>query len=89
METLKTGMLAYYDTFAGLIPCKVTKVFKDSGDCGTVVKAEFILTSDRQAYKKGEVLTDLAFHVIPRKAIRKTRYSSLIMPYEYELDATI
>ena len=43
-------MLAYYDTFSGLIPCKVLQI---TGDTCTIK-----LTAARGAYKRGEILTD-------------------------------
>jgi hypothetical protein len=59
---MKPGTLAYYDSFAGLIPCKVQSTNGDD----TVVK----LTATRGAYKRGEILTLHTRNVIERHRIR-------------------
>jgi len=80
------GTLAFYDTFAGLIPCKVLEV-KESGfgfRCGPYDVIKFKLTADRGAYKKGEILTSDAMRVPPRTMIRKSKYSNrIITSYKY------
>ena len=81
------GTSAYYDTFAGLIPCKVLSV-KRAGygfRCGPYDVIEFKLTADRGAYRKGEILTADAMRVPPQKMVRRRRYSSTIVTgYKYE-----
>lgn len=80
------GTAAYYDTFSGLIPCKVLEI-QEVGygfRCGPYNIIKFKLTADRGAYKKGEILTSDASHVPPQKMIRRRKYSSTIMTtYKY------
>jgi len=80
------GTLAFYDTFAGLIPCKVLEV-KESGfgfRCGPYDVIKFKLTADCGAYKKGEILTADAMRVPPRKMVRRHKYSNSIKTlYKY------
>lgn len=73
METkiYRAGELAYYDTFSGLIPCKVIEVILwGSGKTIQSGKVKIKLTADRQAYKRGEILEVTADNVIPRNHIR-------------------
>jgi len=81
------GTAAYYDTFAGLIPCKVLAI-EQAGygfRCGPYNVIRFKLTADRGAYKKGEILTADAMRVPPQKMIRRRKYSSTIITgYKYE-----
>lgn len=54
--------LAYYDTFSGLVPCRVLQVV--AGE--VTVK----LTGSRRAYKRGEILTGLKNdNVVPRHRV--------------------
>jgi hypothetical protein len=64
--------LAYWDTFTGLIPCRVTRVHDD----GTVT---VVLTAARRPYQRGETHTVRAWHVAPRDRIRRRRYSTIIL----------
>lgn len=75
------GNLAFYDTFSGLIPCKVISVSDNPGfpenlrgassDC----KITFRLTANRGAYKRGETLESDALKVIPRPFIIRRKNS--------------
>ena len=56
------GNLAYYDSFNGLIPCKVT------GYDGYAT-VYFTVTANRGAYHKGEKLSGLPAYVVPRKMV--------------------
>lgn len=62
------GTLAYLDTFAGLVPCKVIRIDKPGN--GSLVSNGSLavkLTASRGAYKKGEVLDrQSASQVVPR-----------------------
>ena len=86
-NVFRVGTSAFYDTFAGLIPCTVTGI-KQAGygfRCGPYDVIEFKLTADRGAYRKGEILTSNAMHVPPKKMIRRLEYSSrIITTYKYE-----
>ena len=67
MNEHHAGELAYYDTFVGLVPCKVTKVWRDNGHTLVSIK----LTATRGAYKRGEEIADLRHdYVVPRSSVR-------------------
>ena len=88
-ETMKTpipsvfhpGTFAFYDTFSGLIPCKVVAIRDNlelpenlrgaSSDCRITVK----LTAPRGAYRKGETVESDALKIIPRPFIIRRRNS--------------
>lgn len=79
MNTLKSGMLAFLDSFNGMIPCRVDKI--DSGrNCSITV------TANRGPYRKGERLTFSSLHVAPRKAVHFRKYSTTITRYEVQPD---
>ena len=67
--TLRAGSLAYLDTLAGLIPCKVLRVWR--ADEYPTMRADVVLTATRGAYRKGERLTNAAKDTPPRDAIRR------------------
>ena len=67
-RTLRAGSLAYLDTLAGLIPCRVLRVWR--ADEYPTMRADVELTATRGAYKKGERLTYAAKDCPPRDAIR-------------------
>ena len=86
---LKAGELAYYDSFAGLIPCKVVRVFIERvelsyGNLGSP-RAEIVLTAARPGYKRGEAIQAVAHHVVPRRAVRRRNGQFRIMPYSHEV----
>ena len=69
-RTLRKGSLAYYDTFSGLIPCKVLSIKGgENGLASSEHRVTFKLTANRRAYKRGEVLEAWALDVPPRSAI--------------------
>lgn len=77
---LQAGSLAYLDTFAGLVPCKVQRVSR-SADYPTM-RAHVTLTATRGAYKKGECLEWPAKDCPPRDAIRRTALGQFrILPF--------
>lgn len=73
MLTLKTGDLAFYDTFAGMIPCKVIGITGRSGPAGSNQTVRFQITAKRGAYKRGEILERWGLHVCPRGAVHGQR----------------
>jgi hypothetical protein len=86
MPELTVGCEAYYDSFAGLIPCKVTLIKipreeKNPGRPSTQHRIDFILTASRRPYEKGEKLTASALHVIPRDAVYVRSGQYRIGPY--------
>lgn len=84
-QTLKPGDLAYLDTMAGPVPCKVLRcwfigalhkhgTFRPGGE----VYCEVQVTADRAGFKRGERVSRWSLYVVPRKALRRGR----IMPYD-------
>jgi hypothetical protein len=71
------GTPVFYDTFAGMVPCKVIKVFKTA--LGFVVgPTDELLIRVIQtvgAYKKGEELKVNAFYCPPKVMRRIAQYS--------------
>lgn len=65
------GELAYYDSFSGLIPCKVEVVYP--GRDGTKVRA--IVTGRKlpAGWKTGEILEAYSFHFVPRSSVHGSR----------------
>jgi len=57
--------LAYFDSFSGMIPCKVINIESD--------KITVKLTGKRGAYKQGEVIIMNTLHIVPRDSVRKNR----------------
>ena len=68
-RTLRAGSLAYLETLAGLIPCRVLRVWR--ADEYPTMRADVVLTATRGAYRKGERLTYAAKDCPPRDAIRR------------------
>lgn len=88
--TLTKGSKAYYDTFAGLIPCKVLSITGESGIPSSRQSVRFRITTgkfERYGYKRGEVIETWSLHVPPREAIRFKDYSARIGHYDVEVDA--
>ena len=57
-------LFAYYDTMAGLVPCRVFGIESVSPIYGTTVQIR--LTATRGAFKRGEIMTAPAHKVWPR-----------------------
>ena len=75
MNTHKTNTLAYFDSFSGLIPCKVIDI-KESPGLGNI---RIKLTAGRGAYRRGEVLESTWIHVVPRSHVRMSKYGARII----------
>jgi hypothetical protein len=67
--TLKTGELAYLDTFAGLVPCKVVKMEGASGFPSSSQTVVVKLTTSKGAYRRGEIIESNGLHVVARGAV--------------------
>ena len=81
------GTLAFYDTFSGLVPCKVLEVKSSCYGfrCGPYDTLRIKVTEDHGPYKKDEILTVGAASVPPRKMVRRYSYSSrIITTYMYK-----
>ena len=83
---LKSGSLAYVDTFSGMIPCKVLGIRGISGIASSEQDVDVILTATRGAYKKGERLTWRGHKVVPRRAARFRKYGTRILQYHVQID---
>lgn len=84
LPTLTPGCLAYFDTFAGLIPCRVDRIEgtqRPDGIPSSEQTAHFTLTANRGAYKRGEKLSAWVLHVVPRGAIIDRRGAARIGAY--------
>ena len=97
METpvLKTGAKAYFDSFSGLVPVSVLAVTAPEekplfdlahGGARASIKVRCKVTADHGPYKKGQELENSSLSVVPRGAIRRTQYSSLIGYYQVQAD---
>lgn len=79
------GTLAFFDSFAGLIPCKVIEIKDDFGlnekyagkTSGCKIQAK--ITARRGAYLPGEIIESTALHIIPRKNISRRKYGARII----------
>jgi len=85
---LKPGTLAYWDTFAGLVPCRIRRIGAARGGYpGYAV--DITLTAPRGPYKRGEIHDNvLVSRVVPRACVRKLRsrtVSPYILPYTIEV----
>jgi hypothetical protein len=84
---LAQGALAYYDSFNGLIPCRVLSVRRTAkakhGNIGETTVL-FRITAQRPGYQIGEVLESIGTHVVPRGVIRSHNHQIRIQSYTYE-----
>ena len=76
IPVLKVGCKAFLDSFLGLIEVKVNSI---QGK-----KVTFTVTETFKAYKKGDIDTFPAWHVIPITAIRYGQFHPYILPYKVE-----
>jgi hypothetical protein len=58
--------LAYFDSFSGMIPCKVINIESDN-------KITIKITCNHGAYRRGEVRTDNTLHIVPRESVHHNR----------------
>lgn len=88
MATLKTGCLAYLDSFAGLVPCKVESIKRQADGLIHTVQATVRFTATRGAYKRGDVHTSSCLWVFPRDAVYRQRSMSgaRVRPYDVRCD---
>lgn len=83
--TLRTGQLAYYDSFAGLIPCRVLTITGRPGIASTAQNVTVRLTGARGAYRRGETIHTTGIHAVPRGAVRQVQGNARIRPYKVEV----
>jgi|LakMenE18May11ns_1017448.scaffolds.fasta_scaffold9734746_2 hypothetical protein len=77
--------LAYFDSFSGLVPCKVISISDELSQCpglnGRTTKCliSVRLTATVGAYKKGEIIDSNPLRVIPRSNVRRSKYGTKII----------
>jgi len=74
--------LAYVDSFAGLVPCRVVAV-GDWNDRYCDTRVQF--TATRGAYKRGEFETVPLHTVVPRNAVFRRNGCLIIRRYRWPL----
>jgi hypothetical protein len=76
-------MLAYFDSFHGLVPCKVVSIDpRPFGEIAITLKA----TAARGPYDRGAIISTNARAAIPRKAIRVRSGQYRVRPYLWTVD---
>lgn len=83
VHNLTVGCLAYFDSFEGLVPCWIMSITGPTGTPSTAQRVTVKLTANRGCYKRGEILTAWGLHVIPRGAVRRSKYGITIRPYTF------
>ena len=87
-----SARLAYWDSFVGLIPCRVVRIEKSPDpnwrdpfgrDYGVVAT----LTADRGPYHRGERIAQSPAHIWPRDYVRSKRgtygQTKIVAPYDW------
>jgi hypothetical protein len=80
---LSVGCLAYFDSFAGLVPCWIMSMTGPSGTPSTAQRVVVKFTAKRGPYRRGETLETFGLHVLPRGAARRGKHSTTIRPYTF------
>lgn len=62
---LKAGALAYIDSFTGLVPCKVERIFTDPYYGAAM--ADVVVTANRPGWTKGERAKEFIITLVTRK----------------------
>lgn len=73
-------MLAYLDSFSGLVPCRIIAV-GDWSDRNSECRVQY--TATRGPYKRGQFDTWPLRNVVPRSAIRHRKYNTTIQTYSW------
>ena len=78
----RAGDLACYDGLHALIPCKVTRVYRDGAGA---VRLDLVITASRSSYPRGYVRKEVAPHYVwPRALVRYRKYSTVLAgPYAW------
>lgn len=88
LPILKPGARAYWDTFAGLVPCRVTAIRTDRPDDPRPASWQSVdveVTESTGPYAKGHRELQLwGLHVIPPGAIIRGQFSTRIGPYHVQ-----
>jgi hypothetical protein len=86
-QTLRIGSLAYFDSFAGLIPCKVIAI---TGPPGVQTPTSWVrviaaVTVDKSPYRRGEIVDGGAFWIVPRNAVKRAIKGARVRAYLVEV----
>lgn len=93
IEVLREGCLAYLDFLVGLVPCKVVEITKpkhpllfdlELNGVSSSTTVVTVVTKDKSPYKKGETIHTTADRVVPRKAVRKGKFTNYVNHYQVE-----
>lgn len=74
-------MLAYIDSFSGLVPCKVLYISEPDEYGGHYIKVK--VTASRNGYKRGTVETFTGRIIVPRDAVYLRCHQYRIRPYSW------
>jgi hypothetical protein len=67
-QTLKAGDKAYYDSFNGMIRCKVLAITGTSGAPTTAQSVKLLITATSKLYREGEIIETNGLHSVPLKS---------------------
>jgi hypothetical protein len=81
IPVLKVGCKAYYDSFRGLVPVKVTYVSGSSSVPSSSIRVKAKVTCDFGPYHKGEEIEFPSLWIIPAKALIRGQYTYTIGAY--------
>ena len=82
METLKAGDYCYFESFAGLIPCRIVSIIGIPGPASSAQRIIAKATGNRHerfGYRLGDTIEAFAFHFIPKSSIRRRKYSTAVV----------
>ena len=82
IETLKAGDRCYFDSFAGLIPCRIVSIIGIPGPASSaqrIIAKATVNRNSRYGYYRGSIIEAFAFHFIPKTSIRRRKYSTVIV----------
>jgi hypothetical protein len=83
MLSLKVGNLAYFDSFAGLVPCWIVAIVGPAGNPSTEQRVTVKFTAKRGPYKRNETIETSGLRVCPRGAARLGKHCTTIRPYQF------
>lgn len=90
METLRSGIAARFDTFNGLVPCRVLSVAGESRPyASSSQRVRIRITRTGRGYRAGEIIGTSALRVVPVRSIRRRRYSNTIRVYAVQADGSV
>lgn len=84
---LRAGMLAFFHSFgAGLVPCKVLRIYVDPDRGGKLADVVITATRNRGTWKRGEIMREQSARwIVPRGAVFTRGHVYRIAPYRIEV----